>query len=247
MVPTFNHAQQNNQAEMVANATAMKLAALSTVNNRIPLDDARKYRRARSNDGQGRNGQQPPVSPGMINNMNMLNHDANNAYLNPLSAQPLTTQQLMALQAQQQASLLGSRSRPNSPGISLQNNVLASMSYLSPQGHMFDSRNQPRSPSRGGDGYLSDRTRGRSPANRSASKAPGEEHLNPKLLKDIPAWLVAMRLKKYVEPFEKKGVTWDIMVDMDAKDLEQMGVSTDGARNKLLRVSHYYAGVKDMY
>ncbi|KZZ88253.1 SAM domain-containing protein [Ascosphaera apis ARSEF 7405] len=42
-----------SQADMVANATAMKLAALSTVNGRFALDDARKYRRARSNDGQG--------------------------------------------------------------------------------------------------------------------------------------------------------------------------------------------------
>ncbi|KAI5295774.1 Flap-structured DNA-binding and RNA-binding protein [Ascosphaera acerosa] len=40
----------SSQADMVANAAAMKLAALSTVNGRFALDDARKYRRARSND-----------------------------------------------------------------------------------------------------------------------------------------------------------------------------------------------------
>ena len=58
MTATFGQQQQQQpqqQADMVANATAMKLAALSTVNNRIALDDARKYRRARSNDGQGKN------------------------------------------------------------------------------------------------------------------------------------------------------------------------------------------------
>lgn len=66
MVPNFNTAQVATQADMVANATAMKLAALSTVNNRIMLDDVRKYqRRARSNDG--------PLSGGQLsgNSMNL--------------------------------------------------------------------------------------------------------------------------------------------------------------------------------
>src|SRR5436305_4117081 len=64
MVPSFNNQASATQADMVANATAMKLAALSTVNNRIALDDVRKYRRARSNDGQG--GVVPgPMSPGL--------------------------------------------------------------------------------------------------------------------------------------------------------------------------------------
>ena len=59
MVPNFNTAQQqpNNQADLVANATAMKLAALSTVNNRIQLDDARKFRRARSSESRLCSGQ----------------------------------------------------------------------------------------------------------------------------------------------------------------------------------------------
>ena len=48
MVANFN--TSGTQADMVANATAMKLAALSTVSNRFALDDVRKYRRARSND-----------------------------------------------------------------------------------------------------------------------------------------------------------------------------------------------------
>ena len=54
MVPNFNTQQQGaSQADMIANATAMKLAALSTVNNRIQLDVVRKFRRARSTEGQG--------------------------------------------------------------------------------------------------------------------------------------------------------------------------------------------------
>ncbi|XP_044718028.1 Sterile alpha motif domain-containing protein [Hirsutella rhossiliensis] len=40
MAPSFNTSSSSgNQADMVANATAMKLAALSTVNNRFALDD----------------------------------------------------------------------------------------------------------------------------------------------------------------------------------------------------------------
>ncbi|KAI5301440.1 Flap-structured DNA-binding and RNA-binding protein [Ascosphaera pollenicola] len=56
MMSSFSQAQVPSpgpsQADMVANATAMKLAALSTVNGRFALDDARKYRRTRSNDNQ---------------------------------------------------------------------------------------------------------------------------------------------------------------------------------------------------
>lgn len=159
MVPTFNQNSQT-QADMVANATAMKLAALSTVNNRIALDDARKYRRARSSDGQGKNSNQQqhqqhqqhqqqqhqnqhqqPLSPSLPNtgipgaNLVMVND----------AGQILNAQQIAALQAQQQAASLGRRSRPNSPGIAMQGGALGHMNFTSPQNNGFLAAYDPNS------------------------------------------------------------------------------------------------------
>jgi hypothetical protein len=111
MVPSFNNQQSANQADMVANATAMKLAALSTVNNRIALDDVRKYRRARSSDRQG-NGNQLQVSPSFPSqNVPSTSVIMINETGQVLNTQQVSTQQLAALQAQQQAALAGGRSR----------------------------------------------------------------------------------------------------------------------------------------
>jgi len=121
MVPNFNAAQSaTSQADMVANATAMKLAALSTVNNRIQLDDARKYRRARSTEGQQQAQQAVHQAPqgGGAGGMLPSNILMTNEY-----GQVLTPQQAAALQQQQIAALAaaggGRRSRPASPGIAI--------------------------------------------------------------------------------------------------------------------------------
>lgn len=242
MVPTFNHAQQAaSQADMVANATAMKLAALSTVNNRIALDDVRKYRRARSNEGSNSNNQ-PPVSPGMPGNipMTLLNNENGASVLNGLTAQ-----QLMALQAQQQAAMMGQRSRPNSPGIAMQGGGLTPLNLGTYQNNGFLAA-YDTSPSFGlgvpgraqsRDGYHSDRSRGRSPGNRrGTSKAP-EDPLHLDSLDNLDEWFTKQRLKKYREPFVQQGVSWEKMVYMDKDELEKMGVATEGARGKLIRVS----------
>lgn len=110
MTSTFNHAASTTQADMIANATAMKLAALSTVNNRFALDDVRKYRRARSNDGQAINNQsQGPLSPGLpsVPNTNVVMVNEHGQILN--------RDQILALQNQQSSGFSGSRSRPSSP------------------------------------------------------------------------------------------------------------------------------------
>ena len=116
---------------MVANATAMKLAALSTVNNRIQLDDVRKYRRARSNEDKGAV-PNPPMSPTM--NVSQI-PNANFVMTNELG-QVLTPQQATALQAQQLAAMNARRSRPNSPGF-LGSDISANMNYASPQNNGF--------------------------------------------------------------------------------------------------------------
>ncbi|KAK2809428.1 Flap-structured DNA-binding and RNA-binding protein [Emmonsiellopsis sp. PD_5] len=251
IMPTFNQ-QQNTptQADMVANATAMKLAALSTVNNRIALDDARKYRRARSNDGQGKNlnVSQQPLSPGIPNtqipgtNLIMVND----------AGQILNAQQIAALQAQQQASMAGRRSRPNSPGLAMQGGGgMGHMNFASPQNNGFLAAYDTSSLLNNGfgglnmgqfgggnhEGYLSDHseiTRGRSPRGRRGSSKPPEDPTDPSLLQDIPSWLRSLRLHKYTENL--KDLKWTELIELNDKGLEERGVNALGARNKMLKV-----------
>lgn len=250
MTATFGGQQQQQpqqQADMVANATAMKLAALSTVNNRIALDDARKYRRARSNDGQGKN-------TNASNNQNMSQGLTSPGLPGPnvVSGQFLNPQQLAALQAQQQAAMAGRRSRPTSPGIAMQGGALGPMGFTSPQNNGFLTAYDPNSALLGNglgalgigqfglgghEGYLSDHsevTRGRSPRGRRGSSKPPEDPTDPTLLKDIPSWLRSLRLHKYTDHL--KDLKWTELVELDDKALEERGVNALGARNKMLKV-----------
>lgn len=241
MVSNFNHAQQGQaHADMVANATAMKLAAMSTVNNRIQLDDVRKYRRARSNEGQ----QQNPLSPGLPSGINLTNE----------YGQVLTPQQALALQQQQLASMQGGRSRPSSPGIAItgphgatsqipmgngmQNNGFLAAFDGSQLSNGFAGLNLNAFPMGGSnEGYLSDAseiTRGRSPRGRRGSSKPPEDPTDIALLKDIPSWLRTLRLHKYTDNL--KDMRWQDLVALDDAGLDAKGVNALGARRKLLKV-----------
>lgn len=249
MVSNFNNQAAANQADMVANATAMKLAALSTVNNRINLDDARKYRRARSSEGGAGNA---PLSPGLLGG-----HMGNTNFLmtNELG-QVLTPQQAAALQAQQLASMQGHRSRPNSPGLAMQGQGMA-MNFASPQNNGFLAADYGSSPlvnnglaglnlsqfgmNLGGDmghpGYISDHSeinRGRSPRGRRGSSKPPEDPTDPSLLQDIPSWLRSLRLHKYTDNL--KDLKWQELVELDDEGLDKRGVNALGARRKMLKV-----------
>ncbi|KAK2467846.1 hypothetical protein APHAL10511_000141 [Amanita phalloides] len=62
---------------------------------------------------------------------------------------------------------------------------------------------------------------------------PKEEDFNPEVLNDIPGWLRSLRLHKYTSCFE--GMTWQEMVGLDDDGLEKKGITTLGARRRLLR------------
>lgn len=251
MASNFSNQQGASQADMVANATAMKLAALSTVNNRIQLDDVRKYRRARSSEGQG-TGNNVPLSPG-INASGMPNTSF--VMTNELG-QILTPQQAAALQAQQLAAINGRRSRPNSPGLPMQTQGLGGMQFASPQNNGFLSAYDGTSPlvnngltglnlSQFGiglsaghhEGYISDHSeinRGRSPRGRRGSSKPPEDPTDPSLLQDIPNWLRSLRLHKYTDNL--KDLKWTELIELDDEGLEKRGVNALGARRKMLKV-----------
>ncbi|KAK6601602.1 SAM domain-containing protein [Botrytis cinerea] len=222
MVPNFN--ASNSNTDMVANATAMKLAALSTVNNRFALDDVRKYRRARSNDG----GQVPP-SPGLPNNM----PNANVVMINE-HGQIMSRDQVLGLQAQQQHSFGGRQSRPSSQN----NGFLAAYDGASP---LLNNGMSGLSLNAFGmgqhEGYLSDHSemaRGRSPRGRRGSSKPPEDPTDPSLLQDIPSWLRSLRLHKYTD--QLKDMNWTELVELDDEALEKRGVNALGARRKMLKV-----------
>jgi len=254
MVPSFNNQQSLNQADMVANATAMKLAALSTVNNRIALDDVRKYRRARSSDRHGNMNQVPlsPTFPGQnLPSPNVIMINETGQVLNP---QQLSTQQIAILQAQQQAALAGGRSRPNSPGLAMQGSGFGGIGFAPPQNNgylaAYDSSAllnngisginlSQYSIGRAGshEGYLSDHSemaRGRSPRGRRGSSKPPEDPTDPSLLQDIPSWLRSLRLHKYTDNL--KDLKWSDLVELDDQGLEDRGVNALGARRKMLKV-----------
>jgi len=247
MVPNFNTQQAATQSDMIANATAMKLAALSTVNNRIALDDVRKYRRARSNE-PAQTSPNPMLSPGLsstgIPGINTIMVNDQGQILNP--------QQIAAIQQQQLAAAQGRRSRPNSPGLPLQAGM-GQANFSSPQHNGFlaayDGGPVLMNPGLGGlmpqmgfgtvshEGYLSDASeiaRGRSPRGRRGSSKPPEDPTDVHLLQDIPSWLRTLRLHKYTDNL--KDMQWEELVQLDDKGLEARGVNALGARNKMLKV-----------
>lgn len=248
MVPTFNTQQATSQADMVANATAMRLAALSTVNNRIALDDVRKYRRARSNDGEGVS--QLPMSPAVPGASVLVVNETGQFF----NSQSLNTQQLAALQAQQQAAFAVSRSRPNSPGLSMQAVGFSGMGFTSPQNNGYLAAHDSALTANSGmgtlnlshlglghagshEGYHSDHSemaRGRSPRGRRGSSKPPEDPTDPSLLQDIPSWLRSLRLHKYTDNL--RDFKWTELVELDDKGLEDRGVNALGARKKMLKV-----------
>ena len=246
--PTFNPPQATSQADMVANATAMKLAALSTVNNRIALDDVRKYRRTRSNEGDGGGGQ-VPLSPGLPQNVLVVNESGQ-----LLNSQSLNSQQLAAIQAQQQSVLPSQRGRPESPSVAMQGGSFSSLGFASPQNNGYLAAYDPTSSISNGlgslnlgqygnnhgnshEGYLSDHSemRGRSPRGRRGTSRPPEDPTDPTLLQDIPNWLRSLRLHKYTDNL--KSLKWTELIEFDDKGLEEKGVNALGARRKMLKVN----------
>ncbi|OLN81801.1 Protein VTS1 [Colletotrichum chlorophyti] len=244
LVANFN-TNNGTQADMVANATAMKLAALSTVNNRFALDDVRKYRRARSNDAPGAPGQQHQPQ-----NLQGVNLPGANVVMINEHGQVLSRDQMLALQAQN-IGFGQHRSRPSSPGIAMQPGFGA-MAFASPQNNGFLSAYDGASPLLNSgipsvnvgqlgvgnhEGYLSDHSdmvRGRSPRGRRGSSKPPEDPTDPTLLQDIPAWLRSLRLHKYTENL--KDMKWHELIELDDKALEERGVNALGARRKMLKV-----------
>ena len=256
MVPNFPN-QDHNQANMVAQATAMKLAALGTANGRVNLSDprdAQRERKARSAERQGGPPLQSPNQFGTNLPSNFVMTNEHGQVLNPQQA-------AAAIQAQQANAMNGQRSRPSSPGLTVPGQGIAGMSMpmnanaglLSAYsaGNQAGLLNGAQGFGMGqfgvgtgenfhGDG--SEIPRGRSPRGKRGSSRPPEDHADLDLLDDLPAWLRSLRLHKYTD--ELKKFNWKELVRLDDKQLEKEGVSAMGARNKLLKVDLDLLGVE---
>ncbi|KAI5795713.1 hypothetical protein EDC01DRAFT_62527 [Geopyxis carbonaria] len=248
--------------DMVANATAMKLAALSTVNNRIILDnDPKGWGKRRSKDGglshpngSNGNGVSGLASPRGMNphgsaNITMYNEHGQIVQIPAAAAAAALQQQQQQQNMQNLASpgMLGGRSRPSSPGVfPSPGGQWSGMSFTSPQAGGFLAAQSPllnngllgqfgALGSTDG-GYNSDDPtgRGRSPRGRRGSSKPPEDPTNPELLGDIPLWLRSLRLHKYTDNL--KDLKWQELVALNDEALEKRGVNALGARRKMLKV-----------
>lgn len=263
VAPMFNtdvSAAQAN-ADMVANATAMKLAAMSTVNNRFMIDaDVKKFRRSKPDmNGAPSPGfppgmvqQQAPNIPSISQNIIMFNDRGQPVQVAASAVQAAQLAQQNALaQANGSTGIGNMRSRPTSPGFALQSAGSGGFNLsdlTSPQHNGFLAAYQP-SPLLGnpsislnqfglasGEGYISDHSdpRGRSPRGRRGSSKPPEDPTDPALLQDISAWLRSLRLHKYTDNL--KDLKWSELIELDDAALDARGVNALGARRKMLKV-----------
>ncbi|WWC66153.1 uncharacterized protein I206_100054 [Kwoniella pini CBS 10737] len=62
----------------------------------------------------------------------------------------------------------------------------------------------------------------------------GPDDVDMKILEDTSGWLRVLRLHKYTPNFEK--ISWKEMIEMNDQDLQDKGISAQGARTKFLKV-----------
>lgn len=207
--PHFQHTNSGLQTELIANANVMKLAALSTVNNRIALDDVRKYqRRARSSDKQAREERS----------------------MAPANGSPRTP----SFKDSEKGGL-ASQTRPDDMRSPLRTsgfNAAEQKAQTDSSAEMRFLQSMDADPG----GQTSDlpHVRGRSPQlSRISSKT--DEVIDFRILQDVPNWLRSLRLHKYTTNFD--GLNWKDIIEMDDAALTARGINALGARRKLLKVS----------
>lgn len=250
VVPMFGQTPHTN-ADMIANATAMKLAALSTVNNRIILDsDVGKFRRRPKTEQN--NGTSTPQGSRTAPPSNIVMYNEHGQPVQIPAAAAAAA--VVAHQNQNQnISPFGRRSpRPHSPGLAFHNSPQIGLGgFGSPQNNGFLTADYSSPLLSGGafglgqfggiaaatEGYLSDEpstARGRSPRSRRGTSKPPEDPTDPALLSDISQWLRSLRLHKYTDNL--KDLKWQELVTLSDEDLEKRGVNALGARRKMLKV-----------
>ncbi|KAK8866154.1 hypothetical protein IAR55_001305 [Kwoniella newhampshirensis] len=259
---------------------ALNMANLGVNNpNRIPLDDARKYRRP---TGQGTTSR---------NVSGQYNDDGD--MVNPRSMQPgNATSPLLGGQFGRSPVIdqfglgsLGIGADPNAlaglgmnlanygvPGINAAQMIamqqlqtaasFAQSGYGGTGSPNLGGGLNASHPNRGGNGRNQGPAGRRSPMlGKSHSPTPGQnggggggagggagvagpDDVDMKILEDVSSWLRVLRLHKYTTNFEKSN--WREMVAMNDQDLQDKGISAQGARTKFLKVFYNVRTKMDM-
>ncbi|KAK9356607.1 hypothetical protein V1523DRAFT_342462 [Lipomyces doorenjongii] len=223
-------------AEIIANTTAMKLAALSTVNNRILLDsDVRKFKRR-----------------------NLL-EQANASSGSPAALTPVSSSPLNALMYNEAGQVVPvpSQITPNYKPSSVTDHPFTSPSPATSSSPFTSAHNQSPQPGFSQRGRPSPppspstiSTTSSSSSCKSTSKKPvtatsragstsqskdlPSQLTDDSLLHDIPSWLRSLRLHKYTDNL--KDLIWEDLVQLSEEQLVKRGVSALGARRKMLKV-----------
>lgn len=235
---TFPGAQQQSSAtNEIVNNTAMKLAALSTVNSRVVLDsDVKKFRRNNKNGSSNTNSSVVTSS----NNSNPRSGSSNDNEANFVRPVPMHANN----NHQQQ--------HHNTNNINANNNN-NNNAYSKNNNHNLKPtpRSHSRSRSRENNSSTSDKfkfptasssnpnvasaniSHQANNAHGSASSAK-EPFMDLALLEDISAWLKVLRLHKYTPVLGD--LYWKDLVMLNDAQLEARGVSALGARRKMLKV-----------
>ncbi|ANB14383.1 Vts1p [Sugiyamaella lignohabitans] len=205
----------------IINSTAMKMAALSTVNNRVVLDsDVKKFRRRGS----------------LISNEDQKYIDRELQNLHIQANKHTSTNSPFASTPSPASWTLGISNNTTSTTNNTNNHNIGNGSPMPSNKHNISTSPQDRksglskvsyghqdSPSR-------DMTTSPAPLGTPKKDAP----VDIELLQDIGAWLRSLRLHKYTDNLSD--LNWKDLVELTDADLEKRGVNALGARRKMLKV-----------
>ncbi|KAF5121240.1 hypothetical protein DV495_002044 [Geotrichum candidum] len=214
----------------IASATAMKMAALSTVSNRVILDhDVKKFRRnnksVASLDLEGAGSSRSAVSSPITSEFGNQGKVVNQQLVYPPVSSPLVdrTQYL------------------NSYSMALLSPVPPPQQHEYGNGRMGGNGHRKQSGlNKKTSSQTINSTSSNTPSSLSSSAgAASSSNSDPAsfelaVLEDVPQWLKTLRLHKYTE--QLKDLAWRDLVALSDAQLEARGVNALGARRKMLKV-----------
>lgn len=214
----------------IASATAMKMAALSTVSNRVILDhDVKKFRRKNKSvaslDLEGAGSSRSAVSSPITSEFGNQGKVVNQQLVYPPVSSPLVdrTQYL------------------NSYSMALLSPVPPPQQHEYGNGRMGGNGHRKQSGlNKKTSSQTINSTSSNTPSSLSSSAgAASSSNSDPAsfelaVLEDVPQWLKTLRLHKYTE--QLKDLAWRDLVALSDAQLEARGVNALGARRKMLKV-----------
>ncbi|KAF5103553.1 hypothetical protein D0Z03_000163 [Geotrichum reessii] len=222
----------------IASATAMKMAALSTVNNRVILDhDVKKFRRNKSvapldlDGSSGKGGNTSSVNSPILSDFGHQGKVINQQLMYPSVSSPLVDR---AQYLNNYSMALLSPVPPPQPyeyGNGRANGHKKQQGFSKKPNHQNVSGGSSTSSSSISNPQSTLAAAG---VGTAANVNNGPVLFDLELLSDVPQWLKTLRLHKYTD--QLKDLTWRDLVALTDAQLEARGVNALGARRKMLKV-----------